>query len=387
MWTSINSTAYGFWTRYLDVFREVQIFGRAQPMSEPPSGWQLATGPGVTAFSLPDFTGPLGMVKKYFTIRARAGEAARQAEAIILRVGCPVGGLLWNRLPKGRPFAVEVIGDPYDSLAPGAVRVPFRPFFRWQLTNQLRRQCHQACAAAYVTAEALQRRYPCPNFSIGVSDVILPTSLMVSQPRTARAEKPFRLVYVGTLAQLYKAPDVLIDAVGLAVKRGCDIHLTLLGDGQYREELTRRAAELGLAQHVHFRGHVSDPAIVREELDHADLFVLPSRQEGLPRALVEAMARALPAIGSTVGGFPELLQPNEMVPPGDAAALAQKIEEVLKDPQRWEAMSRRNLEKAHDYREDILAERRRKFYTEVHDQTARWLAPRGSMVQETAQSR
>jgi glycosyltransferase involved in cell wall biosynthesis len=111
---------------------------------------------------------------------------------------------------------------------------------------------------------------------------------------------------------------------------------------------------------------------VRAALDHADLFVLPSRTEGLPRAMIEAMARALPCIGSTVGGIPELLPPEDLVPPGDAAALARKIREVVCDPDRMARMSARNLEQARQYREDALSGRRIAFYQRVREVTEAW---------------
>ena len=111
---------------------------------------------------------------------------------------------------------------------------------------------------------------------------------------------------------------------------------------------------------------------MRRILDSADLFVLPSRTEGLPRALVEAMARALPCIGSAVGGIPELLDASDLVPAGDSAALAAKIQEVLRDPLRMEKMSRRNLAGAQEFVDSVLAERRRRFYQHVRDYTQRW---------------
>ena len=63
---------------------------------------------------------------------------------------------------------------------------------------------------------------------------------------------------------------------------------------------------------------------VTEQLDAADVFVLPSRQEGLPRAMIEAMARSLPCVGSDVGGISELI-PDWVVPPNDPQALALKF--------------------------------------------------------------
>ena len=88
--------------------------------------------------------------------------------------------------------------------------------------------------------------------------------------------------------------------------------------------------------------------------------------------MIEAMARGLPCIGSTVGGIPELLSENDMVPPGDVIALARKIQEVVQDPQRMVAMSRRNLEKAREYRDEVPQQRRIEFYQYVREVNKRW---------------
>jgi glycosyltransferase involved in cell wall biosynthesis len=167
------------------------------------------------------------------------------------------------------------------------------------------------------------------------------------------------------LKQLYKAPDVLIDAVVQCVRAGLNIRLFIVGDGEHRADLEQRATRHGLHERVRFLGAVPAGQAVRAILDSADLFVLPSRQEGLPRAMIEAMARGLPCIGSTVGGFPELLPPDDMVAPGDAAALAGKIHAVLTDPQRRAAMAARNLERARDYQVENLRERRIQLYQQV----------------------
>jgi len=185
-----------------------------------------------------------------------------------------------------------------------------------------------------------------------------------------------KLILVGTLAQLYKGPDVLIHAVGACVREGLNIELVFVGSGGYQAQLEARAAALGIGTRVQFRGQLAAAEAVRAELDRADLFVLPSRQEGLPRAMIEAMARALPCIGSSVGGTPELLPAEDMVPPNDASALARRIREVVGDPPRMVRMSARNLEKAREYRYDVLSERRRVFYENVKRATAAWLKGR-----------
>jgi glycosyltransferase involved in cell wall biosynthesis len=121
---------------------------------------------------------------------------------------------------------------------------------------------------------------------------------------------------------------------------------------------------------------------VHAELDQADLFVLPSRQEGLSRATIEAMARALPCICSTVGGTPELLPPEDMVPCNDVDALAHKIRDVATNPERMAHMSARNLEKAKGYREEVLRKRWIELYRFVQDKTEVWLKTIGQEVHQ-----
>ncbi|GAJ04944.1 unnamed protein product, partial [marine sediment metagenome] len=87
--------------------------------------------------------------------------------------------------------------------------------------------------------------------------------------------------------------------------------------------------------------------------------------EGLPRAMVEAMARGMPCIGSSVGGIPELLADEDIVPPADVKALADKMEEVLRDVSRLERMARRNLQTAQEYRRSELSKRWVEFYKKV----------------------
>jgi glycosyltransferase involved in cell wall biosynthesis len=283
--------------------------------------------------------------------------------------------LIPTLLRRGQPFALEVVGDPYDAFSPGALKHPLRPFLQHWFARELRQQCRRAIAAAYVTTEALQRRYPVgPHGRTFVfSDVHL-SGLMPQHPRPATRKTSWKLITVGSLEHLYKAQEVQIDAVARCRQQGLDVELTLVGDGQHRHTLAERAARLGIASHVHFRGQLASGAPIRDELDRADLFLLPSRQEGVPRAMIEAMARALPCIGSTVGGIPELLPAEDMVAPGDVEAVVRKIREVVSDPSRMQRMSARNLARAADFHEDVLQERRAEFYRFVRDQTQEWLA-------------
>jgi glycosyltransferase involved in cell wall biosynthesis len=370
---SDNGTrGYSFWKRYLEVFDSVKIIGR---LSENIcSGNHLVEGPGISIFPLPKYIGPWNFLMHLWELKKRVRIACTSKFAIILRAGT-IGNLVWGTIRQmPRPYGVEVVGDPYDVFAPGVIKHPLRPFLRLWGTRQLRLQCANACAVGYVTAYTLQRRYPCPAFSIGVSDVDLEDAAIVCAPRkVCREARKFTLITVGSLSQLYKAPDVLIDALKTCVRQGLDLHLEFVGDGRYRPKLEAQVARLNLGKRVRFLGQLPAGDAVRARLDEADLFVLPSRTEGLPRALIEAMARGLPCIGSSVGGIPELLVSEDMVPPGDKAALAKKIYEVLINPIQMEQMAARNLERAKEYKEEILRPRRIAFYHAVRNKTEEWL--------------
>ncbi len=376
VWTQ-TMFPHSFWQHYLTVFDHVRVVARVRDVAAIPEDWQPASGAGVSFVSIPYYVGLQQYLLQVRRIQQVANNAVGSRDAVILRVGSPIAACIEQALRRtGHPYGVEVVGDPYDVFAPGAVHHPLRPFFRWWFSRQLRRQCAGACAAAYVTAEALQRRYP-PDpaaFTTHYSCIELSEAALVTTPRPAQPEQhSFQLIMVGSLEQLYKAPDVLIDAVAACVRQGLDLQLTLVGDGKHRAELEQLAVVRGIEQRVHFRGQVPAGAAVRAYLDQADLFVLPSRAEGLPRAMIEAMARGLPCIGSTVGGIPELLPAEDMVPPGDVAALARKIREIVTDPERMARMSARNLEQARQYDKNILGRRRNAFYSYLRQYTIAWV--------------
>jgi glycosyltransferase involved in cell wall biosynthesis len=377
VWTQ-GLHAYLFWSRHLSVFDGVKVVARVRDVTRPEPDWRLASGPGVRFLALPNYLGPWQYLTRSVAIRRAIRKAVDPCDAVIMRVSSNIAGCVEPLLARrGQPYGLQVVNDPFDEFAPKSVDYLLRPLFRWHFTQQLRRQCANAAAAAYVTEKALQSRYPCRGFTAGFSDVDIPPEALLQTPRSfsdsADPRREFRLVTVASLAQMYKAPDVLIRAVAEGVQAGLNLQLRIAGDGKHRAAMERLAANLGLEDRVHFLGLLPAGARVREELDSSDLFLLPSRCEGLPRALVEAMARSLPCIASNVGGIPELLSPENLVPPGDASSLARKLIEVLRDPRRMETMAACNLRRAADFREDLLETRRHAFFQEVRRVTARWL--------------
>mgnify|MGYP005850549573 FL=1 len=364
------------WQRYLAIFDEMILAVRSRPTSQiDKRALYEVTGKGVHVAPLPYFEGPLQFLVKYWAIRKKLKRTLETfpRASLTARLPCPIGFLMIGIIKNKRPYAVEVVGDPWEVFSPEGVKHILRPFLRRFFRVRQRRACRDAIGAIYVS-NYLQERYPCKNMSIISTNIQLNRDDYSSRSRRYDNEKrTFSLIFVGTLQQLYKAPDILIKAVSICVGRGYDVRLTLLGDGKYRNYLEKLANELGIKSRVEFKGSIPREEVFRS-LDEADLFVLPSKTEGLPRAMLEAMARGLPCIGSTAGGIPEILHEEDVVPPGDADALAEKIMEVLSCPERMSAMSERNLSRAKDYSEDILQKKREEFYLDVREKTEDYFA-------------
>jgi glycosyltransferase involved in cell wall biosynthesis len=376
VWTP-GQFSYSYFTRYLDVFDHVAVAARIKLMPAVSDAWQRADGPEVSFTPLPFYVGPIQFALRAYSALQVIRRAVPMADAAILRAPGILSDLAeWEMRRAGRPYALEVVTDPLNIFARGVVDHPFRPFFRAYSAHQLRCQCQQACAIAYLTKEALQQRYP-PGpdvFHTSYPEVELTNDAFAASGHDPRdyCAKPLTLVTVGSLAQLYKGVDVLLRALKQCLLAGLDLELMVIGDGRYRPQLEALTAELNMDRRVHFLGQLPSGRTVRGRLDAAQVFILPSRTEGMPSAMIEAMARGLPCIGSAVGGIPELLEPDELVSPSHVQALARKIGEIVTNPDRMASMSARNLQKAWGYHNDVLRVRRIEFYHRVKEQSRVW---------------
>jgi glycosyltransferase involved in cell wall biosynthesis len=168
-----------------------------------------------------------------------------------------------------------------------------------------------------------------------------------------------RLLFVGRLAGVKGLP-VMLQAMAELKRRRPDIKLTVAGDGPERKSLEAMAERLGVKDRVDFLGYRSQSQ-VRELLAQTDVFVLASFAEGVPVVLMEAMAAGVPVVSSHIAGIPELVEDGVsgyLVPPGDPAALVERVDELLGDAalrNRLGAEGRRKVER--DYNIAVEAER------------------------------
>jgi glycosyltransferase involved in cell wall biosynthesis len=151
-------------------------------------------------------------------------------------------------------------------------------------------------------------------------------AVVAHTPRTRR-----RKVIVVANLRPEKGHDVLIDAAVDVLRRFPDASFEIVGGGRQLQPLIDRAAAKGVLHAFTFLGHRDD---VAERLGAADLFVLPSRSEAFPNAVLEAMAAGLPVVTSAVGGMLELVDDGRtglLAPPDNPSALADRIVRVMDD--------------------------------------------------------
>jgi glycosyltransferase involved in cell wall biosynthesis len=173
-----------------------------------------------------------------------------------------------------------------------------------------------------------------------------PAGNPAERDRLAALAAGLRRPIVGVVGRLSleKGVDVFLDACAILVRKGLAFSALVVGDGPERVLLEARCSRLGLASCVRFLGQVHNVDVVYRNLD---LVVLPSRSEGLPNTLLEAMQADVPVVATAVGGVPEAVGTSpaaHLVAPGSVVALAEAIERALTEGDPPEAaVARRDV--------------------------------------------
>lgn len=358
------------WQRYLERFEHVFIVCRVNHTNNHSSENLVKLDDDrVSVIDLPYYIGVFSYFKLKKVLKTKINSFIHIGDAYICRVPGLIGTLAVKCLVKKNiPYGIEVVGNPWESLA--QLTNPVLSFVLKRIgRSQLVYIAEHSSAALYVTNYILQKEYPVRKgiFTTGASNVILKDDYYSNKPSHVDpnlSNRQIRLLSVGSLAQMYKAPDVILKAVARIKEKGYNPYLTWFGDGKFKNDMIRLANDLGLEQNVNFAGTVKQDAI-RQEFLNTDIFIHASRAEGLPRAVVEAMAYGLPCIGSAIAGVPELLDKRATVSPGSVVELSEKIDCFINNPDFMKNQAIKNWNESKKYHNDILTKRRLKFFDEV----------------------
>lgn len=358
------------WQRYLEKFEHVFVICRVNHTNNHSNENLVKLDDDrVSVIDLPYYIGIFSYLKLKKVLKAEINSFIHLGDAYICRVPGLIGTLAVECLVKKNiPYGIEVVGNPWESLA--QISNPVLSFVLKRIgKSQLMYIAKHSSAALYVTNYILQKEYPVKEgvFTTGASNVILNDNYYSKEPYHVDlhlSNRQIKILSVGSLAQMYKAPDIILKALAKIKEKGYNPYLTWFGDGKFKDDMIKLANDLGLEQNVNFAGTVKQD-VIRQEFLNTDIFIHASRAEGLPRAVVEAMAYGLPCIGSSIAGIPELLDKKAIISPGSVAELAEKIHYFIKNPDFMQNEAIKNWHESKKYHNDILSKRRLDFYEEL----------------------
>lgn len=189
------------------------------------------------------------------------------------------------------------------------------------------------CIGYFAKTQMLKLSPPACWDKIEVSPLGVPLADFQALEHKAEPGSGIEIVCVARLAPV-KGHRILLAAVRRLAAQGAAVRLRLVGGGPEREPLERLVAGYGLQNVVKFEGAMN-PDRVREMLAQADIFALPSFDEGIPVSLMEAMAMEIPCVSTYVGGIPELIRDGIdgfLISPADEEALAHVLQRLSDDP-------------------------------------------------------
>ncbi|GAA0083720.1 hypothetical protein UT300007_01590 [Clostridium sp. CTA-7] len=290
------------------------------------------------------------------------GEQVEKADLIFARMPSVISDITIHIARNmGKKYMVEVGGCAWDAYwnhgLMGKLVAPY------MFLNEVK-GVKNATFASYVTEKWLQKRYPCSCPTISASNVYLKPldeSILEQRLNNIQIKNKRDRTIIGTTAAVdvsYKGQEYIIKAISELNKQGYDFEYELVGGGD-NSYLKKLAKKLGVEDKVRFKGLLLHNDVIKW-LDSIDIYAQPSKQEGLPRALIEALSRGCPAIGSITAGIPELLQTETVFKNGDVNQICDILKMLIRSDLC--KIAKRNFEKAKEYELIRLNTKRNEIY-------------------------
>lgn len=234
------------------------------------------------------------------------------------------------------------------------------------LMEYLVRRKIRSGTAAFVMGNELLSRYSGSTHShvYKVYPTLICENHIIDTIQESRlADKPMTIITVGRLTP-EKGLDVLIEALSILDKMHdiMPVNCRIVGAGKDEDILKKMVSAKGLSDQVSFEGFIPFGDELFSVYDSSDLYVIPSRTEGIPKTLYEAMARGLPIVASNVGGMPEIVEDGVngiIVPPNDSVSLAKAIRQLAQDSNLRRRFQINNIQKVREF--TIFEQRDRMF--------------------------
>lgn len=360
---------YDFYHRYLFVFEQLRIAARVIEEENVEKGRIPIDTDKVELYPLPIFHGPIEYIGKYFETGKAMNGVTKGCDAAVLRLPSTVAQRVAKQVMKNKiPYACEIVFDAHDGAETS--KNLFEKILWTIIDKQMKKICYRADGVSCVTQHYLQKRYfskKVDHFESYYSSGGIPFTFYTS-PRKHPQNKILTIAHVDLQIGLHsrKGTDELLHAVALLKKESIIVNIRLAGDdwGDNARQIIRYAKSIGIEGQVSFPGYLNSQQM-SDFLDSSDLFVFPTKAEGLPRSIIEAMAKGLPVVTTPASGNPELIPSHYLVAYEDVKTLSERIKELILNPSAYEKASKENFEKGKEYQADLLQSRRVEFYKKL----------------------
>lgn len=366
------------WNRYLNLSDDLTVILREETrkytVEEAKEHFNPLDSSRINTVVLPDMYSPkpnffsLSLRKK---LKKKIEQAVINSDCLIIR---SLGNIYVNLAIKyaikyNKPYLLEVTGVYWDNSWYhsffGKILAPFRE-------HSAKTSIKNAPYAVYVTEKALQERYPCNGIVLGCSDVELKSlDSEILEKRLKKISKQSSKIVLGTAGFVNlrtKGQQDVIKALGILKKAGItnfEYSLIGLGDDSY---LRRIAKENDVEGQVVFLGGKTHEEVFHW-LDSIDMYIQPSYQEGLCRAIVEAISRACPVICSDAGGNNEIIENEFIFKRGDINGLIGCLKKM--DSTIMQKQAQMNFKRAAHYDKERLDAIRTDFYKSFIESVAK----------------
>lgn len=317
---------------------------------------------------MPNYMSIKGMLFDRKKVKVKLEQLIKENDIVFARFSGETGKMAVRICRKlGKPYVIECVGCYWDSFSNYGLKGKIIAPYMYLSTRHL---IKDAPYVVYVTNEFLQRRYPNHGKSIAASNVELrEMSEDVLDRRLEKitnkpADEPTILGTAAAIDVPYKGQAYVIQAISELNKQGYNFRYQVIGTGS-KDRLLGIAKECDAVDYVDFLGVLKQDKVF-DWVDTLDMYVQPSDQEGLPRALIEAMSRACPCIGSSTAGIPELLSPGAIFKRKHVDKLVEALKRMDKETQLEEA--KKNYQTALGYQREIIYKRRNDFYDMIMEE-------------------
>lgn len=364
-----NQEWYDFYQRYLRVFEKLKICNRVIDESELNKNRILVDDSRIEIQPLPIFHGPVQYAQTYFTTGRAMKSAVDGCDAAVLRLPSTVAQRLSKQVIKaGIPFATEIVFDAQDGA--NTSNNLFEKILWHIIDKQMRTICAMADGVSCVTEKYLQKKYysvKSGHFVNNYSTLALDKSFFTA-PRQYPNKKVLTIAHVDLQIGLHsrKGTDIVIQALEKLKQKSVIVNVKFAGEDwdNSAKKILEYAKEHNIEEQVACIGFLTRQQL-DEFLNNSDLFVLPTKAEGLPRVIIEAIAKGMPTITTPASGNPELIPAHYLVDFYNVDTLAERIEELVVNKTAYENASKENYRHSLQYEASILQGRRDEFYTEL----------------------